>query len=110
MIEGGGHTALPEVGGADTWDALRDGGFDLVLTDLRMPSLDGATVARWLERYRPGTPVIAISGALGDMQDTEREPPFAAALHRPVNRDIIGDDRDCVERQEHVRCAQRTGD
>ncbi|MBF0207924.1 MAG: response regulator, partial [Oligoflexia bacterium] len=36
--------------------------FDLVLTDISMPELSGAEVAKICRRLRPGFPVVAISG------------------------------------------------
>jgi CheY-like chemotaxis protein len=86
MIEGGGHAALPEIGDADVWDALRDSSFDVVVTDLSMPSLDGLAVARWLQKYRPGIPVIAVSGDLADLEDIDGKSPFAAAIEKPLRR------------------------
>jgi DNA-binding response OmpR family regulator len=88
MVEAGGHTAIATLGGAGAWDALREAQFDLVLTDLGMPSLDGMSVARWLERHRPGIPVIAVSGALGELQDISAS-PFAAAIQKPLRRDAL---------------------
>jgi two-component system, cell cycle response regulator CpdR len=89
MIEAGRHEVRASVGGHGAWDALRDGTFDLVLTDLGMPSLDGLAVARWVERHRPGVPVIAISGALAELQGMPGESPFAAAIQKPVRRDAL---------------------
>jgi len=42
---------------------LKDASFDLVLTDMCMPDLDGASIVRHVRRSnRPLTPVIGISG------------------------------------------------
>ncbi len=38
------------------------GGFDLVMTDLGMPHMDGKTLARRIKELSPGTPVILLSG------------------------------------------------
>jgi two-component system, chemotaxis family, CheB/CheR fusion protein len=89
MVEAGGHTAIATLGGAGAWDALRDAQFDLVVTDLGMPSLDGMSVARWLERHRPGVPVIAVSGAIAELQDISGDSPFAAAIQKPLRRDAL---------------------
>jgi len=37
-------------------------GFDLVITDILMPGIDGARVIVELRKRRPGVPVIAVSG------------------------------------------------
>ncbi|HQM90836.1 MAG TPA: PAS domain S-box protein [Syntrophales bacterium] len=48
-------------------DALRlfrenPGGFDLVITDMTMPGMTGAELAREILRVRPGTPIILCTG------------------------------------------------
>jgi two-component system sensor histidine kinase and response regulator WspE len=41
LIEGGGFEVEVAVDGADGWNAVRSGGFDLVVTDVDMPRMDG---------------------------------------------------------------------
>jgi PAS domain S-box-containing protein len=53
-VAGNGEEALAQ------WAA--QGGFDLLVTDLRMPGLDGHGLARRLREQRPGLPVLFISG------------------------------------------------
>jgi CheY-like chemotaxis protein len=89
MLVFGGHIAITQIGGLEAWDALRDQAFDVVVTDLGMPSLDGLSIARWLKRHRPGVPVIAVSGALADIQDLKGDSPFAAAIHKPLRRHAL---------------------
>jgi CheY-like chemotaxis protein len=57
--------------------------FDLVLTDLKMPQVDGWQVASWLQQHQPGTPVIAVSGFTSYLPP-EHLQPFAAILRKPV--------------------------
>jgi len=61
--------------------------FDALLTDLRMPNLDGATLIRRLRAERPELPVIVMSGyAPPDWQTTlqrEGEGPLIL-LNKPV--------------------------
>jgi len=42
------------------WDAQN--GADLLVTDLRMPGMDGRELARRLREKKPGLPVLFISG------------------------------------------------
>ncbi len=46
--------------------ALRAGGFDLILSDFNLPSIDGFEALRLREQSSPSTPFIVISGALGE--------------------------------------------
>jgi two-component system, sensor histidine kinase len=53
--------------GAEAVDAWRDGGFDIILMDVKMPHMDGPSAAsaiRRLEREqgRARTPIIALTG------------------------------------------------
>lgn len=48
--------------GAEGLAALRRGDFDLVLTDLRMPGVDGMEVLREARQTHPDVPVIMITG------------------------------------------------
>lgn len=89
MLEAGGHSVVRGVAGANVWDALREADFDLVVTDLNMPSLDGVGLARWVRQHRPGIPVIAISGHLAALSQIEGQPPFNATLAKPLRRDAL---------------------
>jgi len=89
MLESGGHSVVRGTAGAAVWDALRDATFDLVVTDINMPALDGIGLARWVRQHRPGTPVIAISGHLGALSKVDGQLPFAATLAKPLRRDAL---------------------
>jgi DNA-binding response OmpR family regulator len=46
-------------------DAARATDFDLVITDLVMPELEGLETIRTLKRERPSVEILAVSGAYG---------------------------------------------
>ena len=48
--------------------ALRAETFDCVITDLRMPGLDGFTVLKWVADHQPGVDVLVLTGH-GDVKD-----------------------------------------
>ncbi len=45
LLESAGYTTEVAVDGMDGWNAVRGGGFDLVITDVDMPRLDGIELA-----------------------------------------------------------------
>jgi CheY-like chemotaxis protein len=49
--------------GDDALERLAGGGFDIVLTDLLMPEMDGIELIRELSARAPDTPIVALSGA-----------------------------------------------
>ncbi len=54
--------------GQEGLDRLRTASFDCVITDLRMPGLDGRAVLRWVKEHQPNVDVIVLTGH-GDVKD-----------------------------------------
>jgi DNA-binding response OmpR family regulator len=48
--------------GLEALEALKAGTYDLLITDIMMPGLDGIELALLAARERPGLPVILMSG------------------------------------------------
>jgi len=48
--------------------------FELVITDLGMPGMDGKQVAEQIKQARPGVPIIMLTG-WGSTSQTSEEPP-----------------------------------
>jgi CheY-like chemotaxis protein len=67
-----------------------DGSFDVVLTDLQMPIMDGSRLARLIKESSPDTPVILLTGA--DM-DTVKERleggPVDSVIFKPFEIDDV---------------------
>jgi CheY-like chemotaxis protein len=61
-LERAGHQVTLATNGLAALDALALADFDVVLTDVRMPELDGLELARRLSRLEPRLPVIFMSG------------------------------------------------
>lgn len=47
-------------------DLLRDGAFDVILSDYVLPDLDGATALQMAKAHQPRVPFIVVSGRLGE--------------------------------------------
>jgi DNA-binding NtrC family response regulator len=61
MLEGAGHDVAHAGGGADAIKRIAAGGLDVVVTDLRMPEVDGMAVLREVRQKSPGTDVVLMT-------------------------------------------------
>lgn len=75
FLEDCGYEVMGAADGAEGLAMVREHLIDLVLCDLRMPTLDGIEMIRILRSERPGLPVIVVSGTgvLGDAIEALRE-------------------------------------
>jgi CheY-like chemotaxis protein len=63
---------------------------DLLVTDLRMPHMDGLAAIRAIRRLRPDLPVIAVSGSPDDHANIERSGlEVQAGLAKPLTAAIL---------------------
>jgi len=61
-----GHTAVEAFSGAEALAKIRTQAFDCVLTDVRMPGMDGVEFHRQLHQSQPGLPVILMTAYAAD--------------------------------------------
>lgn len=64
-LEGDGHVVVAAEDGAEALDKLKDGaaqGFDLVVTDVQMPAVDGILLAEEALKLKPGLRIVLMSG------------------------------------------------
>src|SRR5690349_13110881 len=61
-----GHEVVQPADGAAALAAAREEPFDVVMTDLRMPRLDGMTLVRTLRTEQPDVEIIVLT-AFGDV-------------------------------------------
>lgn len=81
-----GGFEVHEAGSADGAVRLLEAGLEVavVVTDVRMPgSMDGLGLAAWLARYRPGLPVVVVSGYVTPSEVAGLNPAVAAVLPKP---------------------------
>jgi len=96
VLEEQGYATAIATSGEDGIEQFASGHFDLVITDYKMPRMNGADVIAQIQAHRPGTPTVLISGmveALGlSEQNTGADVVLAknnnevAQLIRAVNR------------------------
>jgi len=89
ILERDGHRVEVTDGGHSGVQAFREANqrgtpFDVVITDLGMPYLDGRQVARTLKRESPQTPVIMLTGWGAFMnEDGDLPPQVDGVLSKP---------------------------
>lgn len=62
VLRNGGHTVVTAVDGADGVDKFKAQSFDIVITDLAMPRLNGLQLTRVCKTLRPHVPVLMLTG------------------------------------------------
>lgn len=84
FLEADGWTVLEAVDGLEALEIIEAyrGRLDLVITDLNMPRVTGRELAEVLSVFRPGLPVLGITGFLSSVTHDRRLPilpkPFTA--------------------------------
>jgi CheY-like chemotaxis protein len=84
MIRDLGHEVVEAAGGAEALASLAAGlRVDAVVTDYKMPRIDGAELSRRVNLARPGVPILIITGYSGTTEDILELPrlskPFTQA-------------------------------
>ncbi|WP_295458886.1 PAS domain-containing protein [uncultured Thiodictyon sp.] len=67
----------------------RDGAFDLVLSDIAMPVLDGVQLVQRLAQQRPGLPVILMTGQKDALDALEELPEWPTVLRKPLDPAVL---------------------
>jgi DNA-binding NtrC family response regulator len=62
MLEVIGYEVTLAEGGEQALQLMENGRFDLVLSDLNMPGMDGTALLRAIKASTPGLPVVIITG------------------------------------------------
>ena len=84
QMEDAGFIVLPAASAAYAL-ALLDAGepIDLVITDLSMPGMNGATLIREVHKRRPGLKAILVTGFANQAADIPADPD-TSLLHKPI--------------------------
>jgi DNA-binding response OmpR family regulator len=59
--------------------------FDLVVTDSRMPHLNGTELVVWLRRLNPSLPILHLSGSHGESSASWNMPANVPTLYKPFD-------------------------
>jgi CheY-like chemotaxis protein len=99
MLRRDGHAVTVSAGACEALASFEGGGFDVVVTDIMMPEIDGLELIRRLRARSAEIPIIAMSGvragslneaqALGATQAVAK--PFAPPEFRAVLRAVLAE-------------------
>ncbi len=86
FLEGLGYETLSAASGEEAWEIFRKEKPELVLTDIRMPGMDGVTLLEKIKSADPGALVILLT-AYGTVEDAVKAMKKGAFyyLTKPVN-------------------------
>jgi DNA-binding NtrC family response regulator len=90
ILEAEGYAAATAGNGVQALVALREGSFDLVLTDLKMPGMSGIVLLEGIQQAAPGICVILMTahGSIGTAVDAMKKGAFDY-LSKPLDRDQL---------------------
>ena len=84
------------VGGESALASLRQGAFDAVVSDMKMPGIDGADLLGQVQRDSPATARIMLSGYADDTELSRALPTSHLILRKPCS---VTELRAAIERQ-----------
>ena len=101
MVAHHGHHPSEHESAEDALEALASGDFDLVITDLRMPGVDGLELCRRITEGHPDIPIIVLT-AYPSMDNAIEAMRMGAVdfLSKPFTLESVGQ---AIERASHQR-------
>lgn len=102
-----GHRVVPAGGGLEALGAITDDPtFDLLVTDLSMPGIDGLKLIEEARRLRPGLPAVLVTGFVAEAEDELEQAAEAgpmAVLRKPVTAEAISGRITALLRRQKMR-------
>jgi two-component system, chemotaxis family, chemotaxis protein CheY len=83
LLEGAGYNVVAACDGLDALAEITKRHFDVVITDLNMPTLNGLELLGRIHAIHPQIPVILASGCLSEFLGTPKASQFFACLRKP---------------------------
>ena len=83
-----GYEAEAAYSGAEALDMVKKGHFDWVLSDIRMPEMDGIELCRAIKALQPELPVILMT-AYSELVDEALKAGAVATLTKPLDTNLL---------------------
>jgi two-component system, cell cycle response regulator CpdR len=92
-LERAGHEVSAFAEGLSAFEHLQEAGFDLLLTDIVMPEMDGIELARRAAAQDPGLKIMFITGfAAVALHPDSQAPKDAKVLSKPFHlKDLVSE-------------------
>jgi two-component system cell cycle sensor histidine kinase/response regulator CckA len=95
-----GYTVITASDGDEGLEAVKAGGeFDLIVSDVVMPSMDGPAMAREVRKLKPGLPILFMSGYAEEQLRNEIDIEGMHFIAKPFSVKQIGEKVGAVLRQ-----------
>lgn len=103
-LQNAGYVVSAVDRGTDALELLKRESFDLLLSDIVMPEMDGIELAQRCNEVSPGTKVMFITGFAAVTLRASREAPQARVLSKPFHlRDLVLEVQRVFGQAEHAR-------
>jgi CheY-like chemotaxis protein len=92
VLQRAGYDVIAAADGQQAWEFFQALPFDAVISDLKMPRLDGERLTRRIKELAPQTPIVILTGH-GSTADADRLLALGVArvLHKPLRelKDLV---------------------
>ncbi|NVO04504.1 MAG: response regulator [Rhodoferax sp.] len=85
-----GYVVITAHNAAEALERMRDQAYDLIVTDIKMPGMDGVELAEQVRAKQPWTPVVIVTGfGSAAAQERARVAGVSAFVHKPLSPEMI---------------------
>ena len=107
VLSSKGYAVVTASDGAEALRKMAAEEYDAVFTDIKMPGMDGISVAEQIKRNRPWLPVVIVSGyATAENEARARAAGVSNVLHKPLSPQMIEESAREALRARFVEAAE----